>query len=196
MLTFSTAREAKEYLVQRILSQAQSDGVSLSDVERKMLYFSEIAWTLPDMADVGQEFDQHYDRSEYEVKIAKLIRNLRRDQDTGEKRRWSEAIRVLKKEDHYLLALIHAAGCKHWSSAPVPIASIQSPFATPEQQRFQTLCAFPVQLLDIIRSGFSPRRGDPTAWYDRAIRAVGGVILVLFIIAMVVVGWLNALSNR
>jgi hypothetical protein len=43
--TFSSAREAKEFLVERIVSQAQHDAVALSDIERKMLYFSETGWT-------------------------------------------------------------------------------------------------------------------------------------------------------
>ena len=202
MQTFLTAREAKEYLVQGILSQADCDDVSLSDIERKMLYFSETAWTLPDMAEISYEFDRCYDQSEYEQKIAKLVGSLLSTPSwgTGEKRRWSEAIRILKKEDHYILALVGAAGRKagrkHRTSDPSLVPNFPSPFATPEQQRAQTLYAIPVQLMEMIRNGFSPRRDDPTAWYERVIRAVGGVILLLLIIVMVVVGWVNALSKR
>jgi len=55
---FSSPREAKEFLIARILAQAEHDGVALSDVERKMLYFSETGWTLPDIAAVNDEFDR------------------------------------------------------------------------------------------------------------------------------------------
>lgn len=112
MQTFSTSRDAKEYLVDRIVSQAQRDGVSLSDVERKMLYFSETAWTLPDMAEVNQEFDSNYDQDEFERKIAGIVRNIQPApiRDKGEERSWDQAVRVLRSEDHYLLVLIDSAG--------------------------------------------------------------------------------------
>jgi hypothetical protein len=34
-------------------------------------------------------------------------------------------------------------------------------------------------LFDLIRSGISPGPDDPRAWYDRAIRAGGGLIIML-----------------
>ena len=112
MQTFSTSRDAKEYLIDRIVSQAQRDGVSLSEVERKMLYFSESAWTLPDMAEVNQEFDSNYDQGEFERKIAAIVRNIQaaRISDKGEERSWDQAVRVLRREDHYLVVLIDSAG--------------------------------------------------------------------------------------
>jgi len=108
---FPTARDAKEFLVGRIVTQAQRERVSLSDVERKMLYFSETAWTLPDMMDVSDAFDRNYDSVEYEQKIGMLShhfcadarRNNREELDA-----WKEAVRTIRKEDHYLLVLIAA----------------------------------------------------------------------------------------
>ena len=61
MQTFSTPREAKEFLVSRIVAEAQREGVPLSEIERKMLYFSETGWTLPDMMEVDEAFDRDYD---------------------------------------------------------------------------------------------------------------------------------------
>jgi hypothetical protein len=46
---FKTTRDAKEYLVSRIVAEADRAGIQLSDIERKMLYFSETGWTLPDI---------------------------------------------------------------------------------------------------------------------------------------------------
>ena len=63
--TFSSAREAKEYLIQRIVLQAQRDGISLSEIESKMLYFSESYWTLPEMPEISQEFDRDYNQGEF-----------------------------------------------------------------------------------------------------------------------------------
>src|ERR1700693_1042709 len=72
---FSSAHEAKDFLVSNIVAEAQREKVPLSEKERTMLYFSETAWTLPDIMEVNDEFDREYDQAEYEKKIAHLIRN-------------------------------------------------------------------------------------------------------------------------
>ena len=113
MTRFASAREAKEFLVARIAEEAQREGIPLSDVERKMLYFTETGWTLPDIVEVNEQFDREYSVAEYEKKIAGLIRNARqrdRKGDPQEFSAWSEAIRILSKEDHYLLVMLDEAG--------------------------------------------------------------------------------------
>jgi hypothetical protein len=110
--SFRSAREAKEYLIGRILAQAKQDGVTLSEIERKMLYFSETGWTLPGMLEINAEFDRDYNEVEYEDKIEQLIRNLRASQDEAAEREWLSAVTILTSEDHYLLVLIDAAGQK------------------------------------------------------------------------------------
>jgi len=42
-----------------------------------------------------------------------------------------------------------------------------------------------------VRSGLSPRRGEPKAWYDRVIRVVGGLLFA----GIVYVGTLVAIYN-
>lgn len=74
---FGSARDAKEYLVSKIVEEAQREGAPLSEVERKMLYFTENYWTLPDMASVSEAFDREYDRDRYEKKISQLVRKVR-----------------------------------------------------------------------------------------------------------------------
>jgi len=37
-------------------------------------------------------------------------------------------------------------------------------------------------LIDLIRSGISPGPTDPKAWYDRAIRSIGGAIILLVLL--------------
>lgn len=54
---FRSAREAKEFLVSKIVEQAQHEEVPLSDIERKMLYFSETDCSLPNTGAVSEEFD-------------------------------------------------------------------------------------------------------------------------------------------
>jgi len=113
MPPFHSAREAKEFLVAQISEEAQREGVSLSDVERKMLYFSETAWTLPDMTEVSDKFDEEYDQDQYEKKIAKLIRSAikrARKESPEINKGWLDAVQRLKREDHYILVMIRRAG--------------------------------------------------------------------------------------
>ena len=116
MEQFATAREAKEYLIERILRQAGQDGVSLTDVERKMLYFSESGWTLPDMMAVNAEFDQGYSQDEYENKIAGIVQHIH--EGGADRRSWKDALHLLQSEDHYLLVLIEGASRLRSSSRP------------------------------------------------------------------------------
>ena len=107
MHQFPNIRDAKEYLIGRILAQADRDGISLSDVERKMLYFSETGWTLPNMMVISEDFDRNYNQDEYEAKIGGVIRHVL-DGIAGQRGDdgWNEAVRRLGSEDHYLLVLI------------------------------------------------------------------------------------------
>jgi hypothetical protein len=146
---FSTAREAKEFLVNHILSQAQRDGVSLSDAERKMLYFSETAWTLPDMAEVNEEFDNCHDQGGYERKIAGIVRNIQRARtpEKSEECNWERAVNTLRTEDHYLLVLIDSAG----SVRP------RGDFIKLLLAALAIVCAFLVILVFLRRSPVTPR---------------------------------------
>lgn len=128
MQAFTTARDAKEFIVNRIAAEALRQGVPLSEVERKMLYFSETAWTLPDMAEVNAAFDQEYDQAEYEERITKLTNKLlanARADDQEELDAWTEAVRTLSKEDHYLLVMVPAA-----KAAARPRGDVLKPLAT------------------------------------------------------------------
>jgi len=113
MQTFDTGRDAKEFLVGRIVIEAQREGVTLSEIERKMLCFSETAWTLPDIADANEAFDRDYDREEYEQKIAMLSRNFTTNaakNNPNDFDSWKGAIRTLQQEDHYILVLVSPGG--------------------------------------------------------------------------------------
>jgi hypothetical protein len=106
---FGSGHEAKEYLIDRIVAEAEREGTLLTETERKMMYFSEAAWTLPDMMEVNDVFEQDYDPPAYEAKIGQLAWKARaRVRESGELERWDEAIRLLEGEDHYLLVLIAA----------------------------------------------------------------------------------------
>src|SRR2546426_9493253 len=113
MNPFPSDREAKEYLVSKIVEEAQREGIALSEVERKMLYFTESGGTLPDIMEVNDQFDREYDQNTYEGKINKLsnriVKRIRKEQPE-EYETWKEAVRRLSEGDHYLLVMIGQAG--------------------------------------------------------------------------------------
>jgi hypothetical protein len=115
MAGFHSAKDAKQFLVAIITNEAERENVPLSDVERKMLYFSETGWTLPDIMDVADEFESTYDDKSYEMKIAHLIRSagkrLQRDSREEYEKMWS-AIRFLKRQDHYISVMTQMAGLR------------------------------------------------------------------------------------
>ncbi len=115
MKAFHSGREAKEFLISEIVAEAQRENVPLSEVERKMLYFTESGWTLPDMMKVSEDFDRQYDQPGYEKKIAKLVtkadRRIRKS-SREEYDRWQNAIRFLEREGHYILVMIRLAGLR------------------------------------------------------------------------------------
>jgi hypothetical protein len=108
--SFRSIRAAKDYLAGQIAAEAEREGVPLSEVERKMLYFSETDWTLPDMTTVSAEFDRDFGQDEYEKKIGGLVRQfLTRDEAQVDQEAWDDAVLKLSDEDHYLLVLIDSA---------------------------------------------------------------------------------------
>jgi hypothetical protein len=110
MKDFATDREALDYLSSRIASEADRQNTPLSEVERKMLYFSETDWTLRDMAAVNAEFERDYDEDEYERKIAGLVRKIEthdHNDDQGEEANWDAAVEKLSNGDRYLLVLVN-----------------------------------------------------------------------------------------
>ena len=106
------AREAKEFLISKIVAEAQRENAPLSETERKMLYFTESGWTLPDITQVNEQFDREYNQDEYEKKIARIIGKayeciLHESRDEYDK--WWAAVRFLQREDHYISVLIGLA---------------------------------------------------------------------------------------
>lgn len=108
---FRTVREAKDYLAGLIAEEAERSGAPLTEVERKMLYFTETGWTLPDMKEISTEFDRHYDQDEYEQKIGSIITRIRArwvEKPEQERLAWNRALEKLSRGDHYLLVLDNA----------------------------------------------------------------------------------------
>jgi hypothetical protein len=101
--------EAKDIIVNEIVRQASLENVSFSDLERRMLYFTESGDCPEDPIQLNSDFEDEYDTQEYEEKIAGLAtrayKRLRKENPDGV-RKWDEAVRELKKGDHYILVVV------------------------------------------------------------------------------------------
>lgn len=122
MPEFAAVHDAMDFLVGKIVTEAQREGIPFSEVERKMLYFSETAWTLPDIAKVNEEFDRDYEQAPYEKKVSSLIRRLRaadRKANQHESEAWMRAVRRVRDGDHYILVMIDQAEAPESSQAHI-----------------------------------------------------------------------------
>lgn len=108
----TTQAEAKRFFVDKVVTQARSEGVSLSEAEREMLLWSEsdpnieIDPTLPDRlsAEISDE--------EYERKIVGLLArrfSTEVSKDLRAEGEWKHASRVLHEGDHYILIMLDDA---------------------------------------------------------------------------------------
>jgi hypothetical protein len=99
------AREAKDFLVQQTVRQAEIEGVSLSDLERRMMYFTESTDASEDPAQLNQEFEAEFHSDECERKISALLHHAykrNKDENPEAIREWDRAIRCLRRGDHYI----------------------------------------------------------------------------------------------
>lgn len=97
--------EAKDLLVERIKKQAFLEGTALSDLEIRMLYFTENEEPDEDPLALNAEFEEHYDSDEYERKISKLMRHAYKAacaEGLASKKQWNAAMHRLSQGDHYL----------------------------------------------------------------------------------------------
>jgi hypothetical protein len=103
---------AKEFIISRVIEEAAAKKVNLSDVEKKMLYFTEGHSSLPDIYEINAEFERSYNSDEYEAKVVKLLKNAReRDSRLSpiREQEWKDALDALKREDHYILVMVGQA---------------------------------------------------------------------------------------
>jgi hypothetical protein len=101
-------REAKDFLVTQTAEQAALEGVPLSELEKRMMYFTESPDAVEDPVKLNEEFEAQYDSDEYESKIARLLHHAhaRAKKESSETRaRWDDAIKSLRRGDHYLLVM-------------------------------------------------------------------------------------------
>ena len=101
-------REAKDFLVQQVTEQASLEGIPLSDLEKRMMYFTEGKDAVEDPATLNDEFEAQYDSLKYEKKISRLMRQaykrLKKEKPESALM-WDKAIRTLRQGDHYMLVM-------------------------------------------------------------------------------------------
>jgi hypothetical protein len=101
---------SKQFVIERILDQARLEGVSLTDIEIRMLKFTEATSSSKDL-EAAEAFDRNYNDEEYEGTIADLVRHVHaRDKETGNKQAWDDALAHLAGCDLYLNVMIDRAG--------------------------------------------------------------------------------------
>jgi hypothetical protein len=126
----------------------------LSEVERKMLYFSETDWTLPDMPAVSAEFDRDCDEDIYERRIAGLIRRIEarnHAENPAEEEAWDNAVLKLSECDHYLSVLINMAAESEGSAVGHGfIPTLDAPTLRPPHDRLKLgVTAFAVAVVGL-----------------------------------------------
>ncbi|GAC1674215.1 MAG: hypothetical protein NVS9B4_28370 [Candidatus Acidiferrum sp.] len=101
-------RDAKDFLVQQATEQALLEGVSLTELEKRMMYFTESKDATEDPISLNEEFEAQYDTAEYEAKISRLLHHAYsriKKENAETAQRWDEYIRLLRKGDHYILVM-------------------------------------------------------------------------------------------
>jgi hypothetical protein len=127
-------KEAKDFLVQQTAEQAALEVISLSDLEKRMMYFVENdPISCADPLELNQEFEEKCDTEEYETKIVSLLHHAYKrlkSEDSDKARQWDLAIRTLSGGDHYLPVL--------WNSRPSSGYPLRGSF-TPVRNSFTLL---------------------------------------------------------
>ena len=113
---FHTQSEARRFFVDRIIQQADTEQVELSDDERQMLLWSESAPDSVADPESVERLSAEVSDADYESKIAGLVqRSFAADVAVEQqaKERWRQAWSVLNQGDHYILIMINEAIGKH-----------------------------------------------------------------------------------
>jgi len=113
---FHTQTEARRFFVDRIIQQAHTEQVKLTEDERQMLLWSESAPDSVANPELAERLAGEISDADYESKIAGLVqRSFAADiaVDEQAKERWRRAWSVLNQGDHYILIMINEAIGKH-----------------------------------------------------------------------------------
>ena len=107
-MRFMRVREAEDFLVQQTREQAALENIPLSDLETRMMCFTESGEMSEDPLELNSPFDSGYDTDKYEAKISKLMRHAHwrlQKENPDSARQWDVALAKLADGDHYISAL-------------------------------------------------------------------------------------------
>jgi hypothetical protein len=102
------SREALDFLVEQTLRQVEVDGGCLTDLQKRMMYFTESEGAVENPSTLYAQFEAENDTNFYEEQMGMLLARtydrLKRN-DAHAKALWDSAIRELEKGDYYFLVL-------------------------------------------------------------------------------------------
>ena len=104
--------EAKEFFIQKVLDQARKQNIFLSDVEKQMLSWRDTDPNFYGNHELNQRFKNETSKSEYEKKIARLIRSGYDDDleaNSVARGTYKQAYKAIKSKDYYVFPMVDRA---------------------------------------------------------------------------------------
>jgi hypothetical protein len=115
----TTQAEAKRFLVDKIVAQAQTEGVLLTAAERQMILWSESDPDIKIDPTLPQRLEAEISDDEYERKIVGLLtRSFAADVRANPQAedQWKHVSTVLHQGDHYVLVMLDEAVGHRWKT--------------------------------------------------------------------------------
>jgi len=104
-------KQAKDFMADQAAQQAAMGRTPLSDLEKRMMYFTENdPASCDDPISLNDEFEENYDTAEYEAKMFRLLSHAYKrlkDENVGGLVQWGKAISTLEQGDHYILVFLN-----------------------------------------------------------------------------------------
>lgn len=100
---------AKTFFVNKVIEQAEREGVPLSKAQRYMLSWSETDPSFVVDMELSEQCEAEIPQPDYEKKVKGLIERMyKRDIETNKdlKATYKEAYKTLKQGDHFILIMI------------------------------------------------------------------------------------------
>lgn len=112
-------QSSKQFLIDRILEQALLESSPLTEIEIRMLKFTEATSASKDL-EAAEIFERDYNDDEYEEKIASLIQHAyERDKRSGDQGAWDIALARVAGRDMYMNVLIDRAKIEKIADGPL-----------------------------------------------------------------------------
>lgn len=103
-----TVKDANDFFSQKIIQSANRENISFDSLEKKMLYWS----SEQEDPELEKKFAENHNDADYEKKVRDLLRksySYDREYDPEEIKKYTNAYRVLRQGDHYLLVMLNGS---------------------------------------------------------------------------------------